>query len=412
MLAPGPLTVDAEGRTCSIDVPVVVLDGTDRDRCPYIGDEAVTGATLLVSSPSAWPALRDELLWFAQAQHPDGAIPASPIFDGRLVLIDYPAYWIQSLYDYVLYTGDRALARQVWTNVEALLDEWYPSLAQPTGLIANDAGLLDYANIERNGPLVAYYNAGYALALENAAAIASWLDEQSDATAWRARAAALAEPFNATFWDPSAGAYLDAPAGPAVHPEDGNVFAVLAGLATRARAQAALLQLALRDSRPYGNTIADTGVWDDPIHWGTDAADTVYPFIGYFDVVARFRTKQANVALSLIRREWGTMSGGPGATMWENIGPWNGRPTGPDPSFAHGWSSGAAPALTAYVLGVRPTSPGFTTFVVRPQPGTSVTAASGVVPTPGGPIAVSWRRVGRRLVLSVHAPPGETWQRP
>ena len=47
MLAPGPLTLDSFGRPCAIDVPVAVLDGTDRDRCPYIGDEAVTGMTLL-----------------------------------------------------------------------------------------------------------------------------------------------------------------------------------------------------------------------------------------------------------------------------------------------------------------------------------------------------------------------------
>jgi len=39
MLAPGPLSVDWLGRACAIDVATVILDGTVRDRCPYIGDE-------------------------------------------------------------------------------------------------------------------------------------------------------------------------------------------------------------------------------------------------------------------------------------------------------------------------------------------------------------------------------------
>jgi hypothetical protein len=29
------------------------------------------------------------------------------------------------------------------------------------------------------------------------------------------------------------------------------------------------------------------------------------------------------------------------------------------PSVDHGWSSGAAAAITSYILGVRPTAPGF-----------------------------------------------------
>ena len=50
MLAPGPLTTDANGDPCQIDVPVAILDGATRDRCPYIGDEAVTAIDLASSS--------------------------------------------------------------------------------------------------------------------------------------------------------------------------------------------------------------------------------------------------------------------------------------------------------------------------------------------------------------------------
>jgi len=420
MVSSGPLTVDPDGYPCAIDVPTVILDGSERDRCPYIGDLAVTGMTLIVSTPTAQNAIRDELLWFANAQHADGAIPASPLargdpavsssfVDGNLMLFDYSSYWVQCLYDYVLYTGDVGLASRVWPNLVELMETWYPAHTQSDGLLVNDLGWGDYAFIPRRGELIAYYNAGYALALRDAASIASWTDNSAEAESWKARAAALAAPFNTTFFDPPTGAYLDAPTGPPIHPEDGNAFAILAGLASSTQSKSALAYLSSTGSRPWGNSMADDNAWDTPT-WGSDMSERAYPFVGYFDVVARFRASLDDSALGLIRREWGWMlSHGSRSTMWENIGPGGGPPPNNDPSWDHGWSSGAAPALTTYVLGVRPTSPGFATFVVDPHPGASVTSATGTLPTPHGDLQVSWRKVHAGLSISVTAPAGEIW---
>ena len=412
MLAPGPLAVDAAGDPCPADVAVVILDGSKRDRCPYIGDEAVTGMTLLISTPSAQSAMRDEISLFAEEQQADGAIPASPLEPGNagsLMLFDYPSYWVQCLYDYVLYTGDLSLASQVWPNLVALMNTWYPSIAQADGLLADDLGWGDYASLARRGDLVAYYNAGYALALRDAASVAGWIGQRTAAAAWNARAAGLVPAFNAEFFDATTGAYLDSPTGPPIHPQDGNAFAVLAGLASRAQARSALHYLATKDARPWGNTLADDNAWDSST--GSDAMERAFPFMGYFEVLARFASSLDDSAVGLIRREWGWMlTHGPESTMWEDIGPAGGPPRNEDPSWDHGWSSGAAPALTSYVLGVRPTSPGFATFVVDPHPGASVTSASGTVPTPRGGIVVSWvKRRNGRLAITVDAPAGERW---
>ena len=52
----------------------------------------------------------------------------------------------------------------------------------------------------------------------------------------------------------------------------------------------------------------------------------VYPFISYFEVVARYQTGLDPSALALIRREWGYMlANGPQATMWETIGAFGSR---------------------------------------------------------------------------------------
>jgi hypothetical protein len=61
------------------------------------------------------------------------------------------------------------------------------------------------------------------------------------------------------------------------------------------------------------------------------------------------------------------------------------------------------------VLGVQPTSPGFATFSVTPHP-SGLTSAQGVVPTPRGPIRVSWSLVAGKLSLQVTSPPGTFWE--
>jgi len=73
-------------------------------------------------------------------------------------------------------------------------------------------------------------------------------------------------------------------------------------------------------------------------------------------------------------------------------------------SFCQGGGPMISWALTYYVLGIRPTAPGFRRFAVKPTPG-ELAFARGVCPTPHGPIAVEWRRQpDGRLDLAVQAP--------
>ena len=84
-----------------------------------------------------------------------------------------------------------------------------------------------------------------------------------------------------------------------------------------------------------------------------------------------------------IRRTWGHMlTAGPG-TLWEKVA-FDGLPANYVPlqkpvdpfsggnlgagwvSLAHGWGGGPVPALSGYVLGIRPTAPGFRRWIVAP----------------------------------------------
>jgi len=252
---------------------------------------------------------------------------------------------------------------------------------------------------------VAYYNAAYGRALALAARIAVWIGQPAQAAAWTARIAQLAPSFYAAFWDPNAHAFVDATTGPVVHPEDGNVFAILAGLASPQQARLSLDYLSYHDNGPFGPTIADTDVWDG-FPWGDQASQRVYPFMSYYEVLARYAVGFDTSGLGLIRREWGNMANRT-TTMWETVGASGDAPAGSDPSWDHGWSSGAAPALTNEVLGIAPGSPGFLSFVAVPHP-SGLAWAEGAVPTPRGSIVFSWKRTRERFTATVDSPvPGD-----
>jgi Bacterial alpha-L-rhamnosidase C-terminal domain/Bacterial alpha-L-rhamnosidase 6 hairpin glycosidase domain len=268
----------------------------------------------------------------------------------------------------------------------------------------NDLRPSDYAYVRRTGTTVAYFNAGYVRALRQAAQLATWIGQRGRAAAWQARAERVGKAFGAAFWDESVGAFKDTSEGDVVHPQDGNAFAVLAGVASPEQSVSALDWVARKLWRPYGPAMADSNRWDRPA-WGRNASQRVYPFITYFEVMARYSVGLDDSALELVRRVWGHMlRNGPSGTMWETIGPGGGPPVDPiEPSWSHGWSSGGAPALTRWVLGVSPLTPGFATVSVEPRLN-GVGWARGRVPTPRGPIEVEWRKHGRTVRLVVTTP--------
>ncbi|CAB4682051.1 unannotated protein [freshwater metagenome] len=392
---------------CPVPDLLLILDGKDRDRCPYISDIAVSGATLMAAGDD--PSLvRSMLVMFASIQHDDGGIPASPLEGGWMVTNDYSAYWIDVLHQYVLQTGDIATASQLLPNVTRVLDQWYPARIQG-GLVVNLIGNYDYGFIRHRGAAVSYYNNLYVWSLRKGAELAAWTGDSARAASWSGRATAMVPKIVAAFWDSSAGAFFDTTEDVRSHPQDGNAFAVLAGVASAGQAKSALGWLSDHNARGYGNTINDTQAWDDAA-FGRETQLRVYPFMSYFEVEARFVAGLETSAIDLIRREWGYMlANGPG-TMWESIGPYGSGPVGTPGSWDHGWSTGAAPAITHHVLGVQATSPGFATFTVTPHPG-GVRSASGDVPTPKGVIHVVWAAndAGDVTSLKVTAPAGLTW---
>jgi hypothetical protein len=238
------------------------------------------------------------------------------------------------------------------------------------------------------------------LALRDAAAMAQALGHPADAKRWTARAATVSTAINAHLWDASAGAYVDSATGAVRHAQDGNGYAVLAGVATPAQATSALDYLDAHTSTPYGNSFMDN---DTLVPDGTQR---VYAFTSYPEIESRFLTGAADSAIDEIKRMYGWMaSHDPGPTDWEGIGANGSMYEGAYTSAAHGWSTGVVGELTTGLLGAAPVTPGYATWSVTPHPGT-VTWARGQLPTPHGPLQVSWTSSAHRFTITVTAPRG------
>jgi alpha-L-rhamnosidase len=104
---------------------------------------------------------------------------------------------------------------------------------------------------------------------------------------------------------------------------------------------------------------------------------------------------------------WLTMVDRGATTVWEEWEGVDGHRV-PHASLNH-YSKGAVAAfLHRYVAGLRPASPGYRTFDVRPRPGGGITSATARHISPFGPIEVSWWLAGGSMELDVLIPPGTT----
>jgi alpha-L-rhamnosidase len=274
--------------------------------------------------------------------------------------------------------------------------------------------IINWHPFDRAAGTDAYTNATLYRALRGAAALERAVGTRAAARADRRRAAALRRAMLSRLWDRRAGAFVVNAADPRDnHTQDAQVQAVLAGVTGRGRSRRALRFIDAKLLGRYG--VANGEDDDDPY-----MSNYISPFISGTELLARMSHGDTTGALRLIRRTWGRMlAQGPG-TLWEKMS-LDGRPANYRPlqaagdafasdgegstSLAHGWSGGPVPALSGYVLGLRPRTAGWRTWTVAPQPG-DLRDAQGRVETPHGTLASRWVRAARSFKLTVVAPRG------
>lgn len=306
------------------------------------------------------------------------------VYDNNTALWDYPAWRIITYYNQYRYFQDIEFVERYYKeSVDCLL--WmmhrasngliyqYPSWGGP---FYSESESVEYScSFDRLGERP-YLNALYYKSLICMAELAEVMNDDRCA-GWREEAERVREAFNERLWSEEAGAYLDT-YDTSYIPQDGNAVAVLYGLADEKKAKRIFKTLERENWTPYGSTILNKHT-----EHTLGGADAISPPMCTYEAEARFLNDDAEGALELIHRLWGTMLKKGAGSFWE-YAPNDGEKGWPH--RCHGWSAGCSYLLSAYVLGIRPGSDGYEVLHFEPQG--NVGNLCGVVPTAKGLVAV------------------------
>lgn len=362
----------------------VLVDGAKRDRVIWPGDMGVSTATAFATTGDTYSSQMSlETLYVHQTS--SGMLPyAGPPVSFYGNSDTYHLWSLIGTVNFVVATGNSSWLQRYWHQYQLGVEASYRKLHD--GLMVVDKAA-DWARCCQGGKNIAA-NALLYKVLCDAASMAALIGNSSAAVDYGSKAAALKDAINTLLWDPAKGAYVNvfAPArgeaGEAtpMYPQDGNSLAVWFNVTNATTSGAVSAYLASN----WGQYGAQTPEWNNDI--GT--------FPGSMEVYAHMAAGNSTRALEMIRLQWGYMLSYPNSTnstFWEGYhkdGTFAYQ--GIYMSNAHGWATGAAGALSRYVLGLQPMSAGGLEYWVAPQTGDLEWCEGSLRFAPGHKVAVSW----------------------
>lgn len=409
----------------------IIMDGPRRDMESWLGDIR-TEALTIYSAFGDYDVAKGTLNFFADLQDTKGKLPASSA--SRQEFKEYNLWWIVSLWECYLYSGDLHFLQQMYHTYKQCLD-WVLFALDERGFMFNDRTWM--WTIPRDGFTVST-QCILVYTLQCAAEIEQVLGNETAVAELRAQAEQTTEAINKHFWDEERGIYHDkVDLVTAIEPAflDTNTYAIVFGIASEERSQRVLDFIRQNMWTPFGSTTLDIhlqniSVPDSCHHYdafgiGRDKLQDqieemiyphnrqIWPFVTAYEVEARFKQGDIQGALELIRNCWGNMAAQEPGTFWEMVD----ADTGGFPlkrfvfkskqdvlnSASHGWSGWVSHLMSKYILGVKPTSPGFASIQISPNLG-DLQFASGFVPTPQGVVKVKIERTGSDIEVTVEAP--------
>ncbi len=312
-------------------------------------------------------------------------------FANRWIILNYCAEYVSSVHDYVMLTGDTALAEELSGSLRrmndflwSLLDFERPGQFWTDSIPPAPAPALvydtyhditeDYQTFCSRGALLFQLLKAW----NDTEALARYTSDQSWKDSTAAQSALLREHIERWFRDPASGIYLDNPGQSAKEASFfPNVYGVLCGAIE-------------------GHPSKLDGARGNP------------GFSAVWVLESLFRTGRIGEALGVIREQWGQMlEYGPG-TCWERM---DSRrvdrdiPLQAPQSYCHAWTAGPAWQLPAHIAGVRCLAPGFSSVEIAPRLD-SLDWVECTVPTPQGGLFVRVENRSGKYAAVVSVPAG------
>ncbi len=361
------------------------VDTPTREKGPWLWDGFNESQTAMAAFGD--PNLtRKSLLEFAQSQArywPQGRInKIYPTGLGPLDINEFSEIYAEWVWQYWMNTGDRALLTAVYPTVVKLADYVAAAIDPATGLVTS----LPATNVYYADPVVTRLNVLGVNVFRRAGEIATAVGRPaSEAAQDQARAQDLTNAVNARLTRVD-GVYVDGLKADGTQDRQASqtseTAAVVYGVVPPARLSA------------VGAYLASLGMQSEPRTAG-ELLEALRLVGRDRDLVARVTDPKAP--------GWARILAQGGTFTWEVWRPVDAN----GDSMSHGWGSNVLVELQRALLGVVPTSPGYVTFDVAP-PGTGLASASGRVPTPRGPVVVSWHVGGGAAALDVTVPANAT----
>ena len=362
-----------------------LADGAKRDRLVWSGDLWWAQRNMYAAYGYDSPYMPGSLRMLAENSTPEGYVQACPYPESHGPLKDgdygpfasdeFAAWFVPVVWDHILYSGDRALAKELYPKVKALV-AYLRAHCRADGIFEQRRETSKHASALDFGESSTYHRSYMNILLwktyVDAVRLAEWLGDEHMAVAWRTAANQLAASIRRVFWDAEKGRFRGAiEADKFVGEVSGLALAVKFCMAEEA---AAIRKTIVRHKHGKFQALFVRGLYE--YGYADDAVARIYEHDWDEALDPSWKgSRLTSECMRLRTRGWGDEAH-------------------PDTAIAG--------ILMNYVLGVEPTEPGFAKYQVKPQSSMGVTQATGVVPTPWGELHVSWRMEGGKPVVDCH----------
>ncbi len=298
-----------------------------------------------------------------------------PVTSHINTIMDYTFYWFLGIYDYYLYTGDKTFILQFYARMQSLM-EYCLGRRNENGLMQGLPGdwiFIDWAaGLSKKGE-VSFEQLLLARSLETMALCADIANDNTGVTKYKQFSEELRKKLFEIYWNESKQALVHSRV-------DGkqtdnvtrysNMFSIFFDYFNEPQKQAVKKSVLLNDNIQKITT----------------------PYMRFYELEALCAMGEQNYVLKEMKDYWGGMLKLGATSFWEEYNPQKkgtehyamyGREFGK--SLCHAWGASPIYLLGKYYLGVKPTSPGYASYMAEPNLG-GLEWMEGKVPTPKGDI--------------------------
>jgi hypothetical protein len=292
-------------------------------------------------------------------------------------IMDYTFYWFLGIYDYYLYTGDANFIKTFYPQMQSLM-EYCLGRRNQNGLMQGLPGdwiFIDWAaGLSKKGE-VSFEQLLLCRALETMNLCAGIMNDGDGQKRYSGLASELRAKFFSLYWNPQKQALVHSRV-------DGkqtenvtrysNMFSIFFDYFTPAQKEAVKKSVLLNNQVQKITT----------------------PYMRFYELEALCATGEQKYVLNEMKDYWGGMLKLGATSFWEEYDPSKtgaqhlsmyGREFGK--SLCHAWGASPIYLLGKYYLGIRPLTPGYASYEVKPLLG-GLEWMEGKVPTPHGAISL------------------------